>query len=264
MTPEPLRSWNEWRRRCAIAKCGPESAAVLSHFAGEKFKYYAGALLGHANIETDIPNPRACFDLLEHWMSVARPRSGRRYKEWLFTRAEGAGKEAKPSVINAGASLLLRTVVRKWMAKSDSYSEFSLDAPVPGARNVTLLDLIPDEHVPAVEESMMREIADALANDVFQSMERPIRLVMLARMLKLPLYHPRLLREFGFGKTKAADVWKEVFITIAGRITEKWPDETVSWKTELALCTSDAINQLLLNSDPKGHKRARLAQLARA
>ena len=264
MISTPLKSWNEWRRRCAIAKCEPESIAALSHFAGEKFKYFASTFLGQMDVEADIPNPRACFDLLEHWMSVARPRSGRRYKEWLFTRAGNSAKGTKAAMINSGASLLLRSVVRKWLADFGRYSEISLDTPIPEARETSLLDLIPDEHVPAVEENMMREIADALANDVFQTMERPIRLVMLARMQKLPLYHPRLLKEFGFGKTKAADVWKDVFVSIAGRITEKWPDETVSWKTELALCTSDAINQLLLNSDPKGRKRAYLAELARA
>ena len=51
---------------------------------------------------------------------------------------------------------------------------------------MTFLDLLPDENAMAAEESLLRDLADSLADEIFGSMERPVRLVMLARAAKLP------------------------------------------------------------------------------
>ena len=130
--------------------------------------------------------------------------------------------------------------------------------------SVAFIDLLPDEGAMAVEESLLRDLAESLADEIFGAMEEPTRLVMLARAAKLPLYHPLLLGEFGFGKSKAAMTWKDVIFDIAGRIKRRWPDEPGEWKVSLAMRTSDAIDERLLKYDAGGRIRTHLAQLARA
>ncbi len=264
MTATTAGQWTEWRRRCAIAKCAEPTAEALASFVGSRFRHYAVPIVGENAIAAEIPDDRACFHLVEHWMSVARPESGRRYKEWLFTRAEGQRGRPRLETILAGASLVVRSVVRKWVTNDRPREELSLDRPVPGLEGVTFVDLIPDENAMAAEESLLRDLADSLAAEIFGTMTKPTRLVMLARAARLPLYHPLLLDEFGFGKTKAADTWKEVLADIAKRIMQRWPDEPADWKVGLAMRTSDAIDQCLQSYDGDGQIRAHLTELARA
>ena len=263
MSAPDLGQWGEWRKLCAIDRCARPTAAALSGFALARFRHYAAAIVGEGAVGDEVPAAEACFHLVEHWMSVARPVSGRRYKEWLFARAEGQDVAGRLATIHSGASLVIRSVVRKWLAGAAPRSEISLDAPVPGADGVTFVDLLPDENAMAVEEALLRDLADSLADEIFGSMEKPVRLVMLARAAKLPLYHPLLLGEFGFGKSKAADTWKEVLFDIAGRIKRRWPDEPGEWKVSLAMRTSDAIDERLMRYDAGGRIRTRLTQLAR-
>ncbi len=264
MTTTTTGQWGEWRRRCAIDKCAGPTAQALAAFVGSRFRHYAIPVVGECAVDTEIPDDQTCFHLLEHWMSVARPVSGRRYKEWLFARTRGQSGRQRLSTLLAGASLVVRSVVRKWLANERRPKEFPLDAPVPGLEGVTFVDLIPDENAMAAEETLLRDLADSLADEIFGGMATPTRLVMLARAARLPLYHPLLLGEFGFGKTKAADTWKEVLAEIARRIMKRWPDEPAGWKVGLALRTSDAIDRLLQGYDANGRIRAHLTQLARA
>ena len=264
MSAPTLGQWKEWRRRCAIAKCGPETADALASYALAKFRHYALPLLGDAAPADELPDATVCFHLLEHWMAVARPRSGRRYKQWLFARAEGLPDRDGLATILAGAALLLRTVVRKWLARRPAREEVSLDAPVPGLEGVTLVDLVPDARDMAIEETLMEDLARSLADEVFDTMRQPVRLVMLARVARLPLYHPLLLDAFGCGRTKAAETWKEVLTDVARRIRRKWPDEPAAWQLRLALRASDALDGLLIGYDANGAIRARLTQLARS
>lgn len=264
MNAPTLGQWGEWRRLCAIDRCAESTCASLAGFAHARFRHYAAAIVGEGVVDEEVPDACASFHLVEHWMSVARPVSGRRYKEWLFARAEGQDAAARLSTILSGASLVIRSVVRKWLSGSVRRSEYSLDAPVPGVEGVTFVDLIPDESAMAAEESLLRDLADSLADEIFGSMKRPTRLVMLARAARLPLYHPLLLDEIGFSKSKAANAWKEVLHDIAGHIKRRWPDEPGEWKVSLAMRTSDAIDERLIRYDAGGLIRTRLTQLARA
>ena len=86
---------------------------------------------------------------------------------------------------------------------------------------------------------------------------------MLARLARLPLYHPRLLEVFGMGKTKTAETWKDVLAAIAKDVERRWPDETADWKVDIALRALDALDGLLARRDSNGNIRARLTKLTR-
>lgn len=259
-----VAAWQEWREKCAIAKCSKDSTSELTDFAFSRFRRYARPILGDHTLDADLPKPDACFNLIEQWMSVARPRTGRRYKEWLFARVDAAPRSDAVAVINSGAGYIVRTVVRNWLKDHEPVADVSLDAPLSLAKDITLVDLIPDENTFQVEEDMLRDLADSLADEVFAAMERQTRLVMLARSSGLPLYHPLLLDEFGCGKTKASEIWKRVLTDIAEIIKEKWPDEPPNWQVSLAMNAFDSVDRLLAAFDSNGAIRAHLTELARA
>lgn len=259
-----VAAWQEWREKCAVAKCSDESSRELADFAGTRFNRYARPILGDHDLDADLPPPNVCFNLVEQWMSVARPRTGRRYKEWLFARVDAAPQRDAGAIISSGAGYIVRTVVRNWLKDHEPCADVSLDTPISSAEDMTLVDLLPDESSFEVEADMLRELADSLADEVFAAMERQTRLVMLARSSGLPLYHPLLLEEFGCGKTKASDTWKRVLSNIAELVKEKWPDEPIDWKKSLTMNAFDAIDRLLTTFDSDGEIRAHLTELARA
>jgi hypothetical protein len=255
--------WREWRQCCAIAKCEKATALALSSFVSNRFRHYAAHVVGETSVSVEMPDPAACFGLVEQWMSVARPVSGRRYKEWLFARAEGQRGEVRQGTIQAGASLVVRTVVRKWLVNSRPREELSLDAPVPGLDGVTFVDLVPDECAASMDDPLLRDMADSVADKVFNKMKRRTKLVMLARLARLPLYHPQLLDIFGMSKSKAANTWKEVLADIAGIVMRRWPNETAGWKVDMSMRALDALEGLLARRDSDGSIRMRLTKLAR-
>ena len=255
--------WREWRQCCAIAKCEKATALALSSFVSNRFRHYAAHVVGETSVPVETPDAAACFGLVEQWMSVARPVSGRRYKEWLFARAEGQRGDLRQGTILSGASLVVRTVVRKWLITARPQTELSLDAPVPGREGLSVADLIPDESASTMDEPFLDDLARTVASEVFGKMKRTVRLVMLARAARLPLYHPRLLAEFGMRKTKAAETWKDVLAEIAKRVASRWPDETATWKIDLSMRALDALDGLLARRDADGRIRARLTKLAR-
>ena len=109
----------------------------------------------------------------------------------------------------------------------------------------------------------MRDMAASVADKVFGKMNRRTKLVMLARLAHLPLYHPRLLEVFGMGKTKTAETWKDVLAAIAKDVERRWPDETADWKVDISLRALDALDGLLARRDSNGNIRARLTKLTR-
>ena len=262
MTETTPEQWHEWRHRCAIAKCGRTTASALTSFVSNRFRHYAAHVVGETSAPSETPDPAACFCLVESWMAVSRPVSGRRYKEWLFARAKGQRGDERHGTILSGASLVVRSVVRKWLFNSRPREQISLDAPVPGLNGVTFLDLVPDKSAAAVDEPLLQDLAASVAEEVFRGMNRRTKLVMLARLARLPLYHPRLLDVLGMGKTKAAETWKDVLADIARGVRRRFPDETAEWKVDVSMRALDALDGLLARLDSDGGIRARLTQLA--
>ena len=264
MTPDGVRPWEEWRERCAIVKCGAEGADAMRALVHHRFRLNVAAVLGWRNVESATPDAGACFGLLEEWCAASRQRGGRRYKEWLFARAEGQSGAALLATIESGVSLLVRNVARKWLAGQKRDDAVSLDAPIPGTNGLSLSDLVPDETAPSASDALMGEDAETVARAVFKKMKPSVRLVMLSRVARLPLYHPRLLAEFGFGKSRANEVWKGVIGEIASAVAEEWPGEPPSWKVSMAMRASDALDSMLVAYDAGAVIRTRLAKLARA
>ena len=239
-----IEHWEEWRSRCAIARCGAVTAAALRGFAWLRFQRYARAVLREDAVSARLPSAEQCWMLLEAYLSVARPRSGRRYKEWLFARLEGAADDPL-NVIQGGASLLLRDVVREHLRQEVSaYGVISLDAPAgPGLEGVSLHELLPagmDDNVLGHERE---QLADGVADRVLNMLSDSIRLILLAKELHLPLYHPVVLGVAGVGRSRASELWRSTFNRLADDVRDCFPGEPPVWHLRLALAASARLGE---------------------
>lgn len=260
-----LSDWSEWRERCAIVLCSDEVAERLRAFAFPRFRRYLQFTVGEASARNEMPDRETCWALFEQDLAVARPRSGRRYKEWLFARLD-TSRDKPIDVIQGGATLLLRSVVRAWARNLPSYGKLlSLNREIPGTEGLTYLDLLPDEKT-ASDPDEGQQLADAaqIAGLIFKGLCRAERLILLAGSAGVPLYHPHILTVIGYGKTKTAAMRKDVLLKIAEEIQRKWPDESTDWKTAVALKASAALNKLVEGTDANGAQRDWLSHLATA
>lgn len=246
--PTQLEHWDEWRRRCAVLRCGPAAQAALRGFAWARFDHYARHALGEADARVRMPSAADCWHLFETHLSVAQPRSGRRYKEWLFARLEQA-QDPPLDVIQGGASLLVRTVFRNWLPNEGPQRNMqAIHAPVAGDETgtVTLEDLLPAPPTEGPEQTELEEAADRLLPVCLDGLTQSERLVLLAKQLGIPLYDPTVLRLAGIGRSRASVRWRGVFHRIAEWIRQHHPQEPHDWQLQLALLVSRKLGEKIL------------------
>jgi hypothetical protein len=246
--PTTYQHWQEWRERCAVLRCGAETQSVLRDFAWKRFARYARNTLGEADVKPQLPSAEACWHLLECELAVSRLRSGRRYKEWLFARLAGS-HDAPIDVIQGGASLLMRTVVRDWALRETRQRRTqSLEAPIGvSGSGLTLADLLPAAPERDVESSDLEQHAESLAGAIFESLDQRARLILLAKQLNLPLYGAELLEQIGTGRSNVSKIWRGVYQQLANRVTERYAAEPRDWQLQLSLLAARRLGAILLN-----------------
>lgn len=240
-----IQQWEEWRARCAILRCAEPARSALRGFAWARFVRYAGHAIGEAGVRGRVPSAADCWHLLESHLAVARPRSGRRYKEWLFARLENAD-DPPLHVIQSGASLLIRSVVRDWvLAETPPPATQSLDAPIgPDGAGFTLADLLPAvDGDDAIEGEEIDRAAAALLPGFLDALDGPARLVLLAKRLGLPLYDPAVLKLAGVGRSRVSTIWRGVFIRLARLVRERHAGEAHDWQLKLTLRATQRLNE---------------------
>ena len=244
--PTTFQHWQEWRARCAAQRCGPGTQAELRDFAARRFLHYARAVLGAYDVQPQIPVPEACWHLLESELAAGRLRSGRRYKEWLFARLEGS-RDAPIDVIQGGASLLMRTVVRNWaLREAPQRRSRPLDAPVGGpGSDLTLADLLPAAEADDPESTELDQLAAAEARRLFEALPEQTRRVVLAKQLGLPLYGAPLLAQLGASRSGVSVLWRGVFQTLARQVARRYPAEPRAWQLKLSLRTAQQLEPLI-------------------
>ena len=240
-----FEQWETWHARCAILRCTESTRVALRGFAWARFVRYAGYAIGMQDARKRVPAAEDCWHLFESYSAVARPRTGRRYKEWLFARLEGSA-DPPLQVIQAGASLLLRSVVREWvLAETSPTATSSLDAPLNTTdAGFTLADLLPatgDDD--AIEEGEIGRAAEGLLPGFFASLDERTRLVLLAKRLGLPLYASAVLKLTGIGRSRVSVVWRDVFIRLAHSVRAQHAAETCDWQLKLTLRMAQRLNE---------------------
>jgi len=214
-----LEHWREWMERCAVDRCGAQTAAALRRFGAMRFRRGVAIGLGSRFSEGALPDDRACFHLFESHCCASHARSGKRYKEWIAARGAGEPDAAR---FESGASLLIRTAVRAFLKQEGpAPRQVSADAVIEGTDGLTLVDLLPDERE---ETRADAETAEAVARACLERLTNGQRIVVLARRAGLSLGDPAVLLACGVRKSRAFRLWAEVYEALADETRQRLGD----------------------------------------
>jgi hypothetical protein len=176
------KAWRAWKKNCAAERCGEQEASMLRRFGASRFNGYVqryAARTGHRGGATmRVAEAADGWSMLESHVQLSRTRAGKRYKDWLFARARLGSPDEFLALMESGASLLMRSVVKEHLRKEHAASFMtSLQAPRgradDGMGTYSLEDLLPDAGAsPADEiaEKEWRELADQHAGKLFAQM----------------------------------------------------------------------------------------------
>lgn len=254
-----IAHWREWRKRCAVAKCRETTANALRMYARQRFTYFLMNLANDVAFDIRIPEASECWHLLESHLCVARPRTGRRYKEWLFARLARSSDDPL-DVIQGGATLVLRTVVRDWFHEQRPPGTVSLHVPL-GPGIPALAELLPDPTPQRHDDWEVRDAAQAVARKVAVTLDPAARLVLMARASGIPLFHPAVLRYIGIGHTKAAEIPKTVLTSLASHVRREWGSEPPAWQMRVALAAYQELVSKIVSRWDSARARNQLVRL---
>jgi len=199
-----LGEWREWKDRCALDLCSGPTQESLAAFAATHFGRHVRRC-AHITNQPYLSSPltgRESWHHLETFLMVRNSREGKRYKDWLFARADGVAGDDQLDAVAGTAAFLMRDAVREHLRQEHApRGTMSLNAPVPGAEasGLTLEDLLPGAISPA-DEVAAREferLAEAHARAFFEATPRRDRVAILAKHLGLSLADPAVLQKAG-------------------------------------------------------------------
>jgi len=254
-----IAQWREWRKRCAIAKCRAKTANALRSYARQRFTYFLMNLANDVAFDINVPEADECWHLLESYLCVSRPRTGRRYKEWLFARLARSSDDPI-DVVQGGATLVLRSVVRDWFYEQSPPKIVSLYAPL-GSGIPSPAELLPDPTPQRHDDWEIRDAARAAARNVSLRLDRSTRLVLLARASGIPLFHPGVLQYIGIGHSKASEIPKTILTALADHVRRKWRREPQNWQMRVTFAAYQEIVSGVMARWDSGRARDQLARL---
>jgi hypothetical protein len=229
-------TWRAWKKHCAAERCGEAEAAMLRRFGSARFSYYVQRYadrVGHRGGALRVAEAADGWNLLESHVQISKTRPGKRYKDWLFARAKRGGPDHFLALMESGATLLMRTVVRIYLRK-EHHARFmaSLQAPrggTDGEGTYTLEDLIPDASAhPAdeVSEREWRELAIRHATDFFETMEFREVVTLWARGRGINLCDRRLLNWAGYSESALYKEYRKFLEKMGSVIKKFYPEES--------------------------------------
>lgn len=259
-----VEAWKVWRKTCAVGLCPPSAADLLRGFGSQRFFHYLnhyGSRTGRRAPIRQVPETQNAWHLLETHARVGATREGKRYKDWLFMRAEIESVEWIRAV-EAGATLLIRDVVREYLRRehAPAFME-SLQRPLGSGKcpAYTLEELLPDtvEPLGAVEEREWEDFGRRLAEPFFSTMSSRERIALWARDRQLALTDPALCQWAGCRKSVLHQTYGECIQRLCAAVKEAYPSETPAIWVQLARKTLDQLNRIIfLNiSSEKGAAR---------
>lgn len=189
-------AWDEWKRRCAADLCGEDAAALLRRFGAARFATYVSRFSGHSGERARSSDAAHGWHLLETYARVAGNRAGKRYKDWLFERADRAGADGWLSAVESGATVLMRDAVREHLRREYSPAFMvSLHKPVGGMESPPLEELLPGGLDPAdaATEKEWEVLAGNLARQFEPDLDSLERIAIWARANGFTLTDDRVL-----------------------------------------------------------------------
>ncbi len=241
-----LGAWSAWRERCSLALCGGSDRTKLLDYAGYHGNRYLRRYAHRAGDGQRLdPLPaEEIFHLLEVHFTVQQTRRGKCYKSWLFARASGSASETA-NAVEGGAALLIRDVIRDYIRREcPCRRSVAMDQVVRRDHRevITLGDLLPaprTEPEPAQHE--LNRQAERCADRFLPTMTDRETIILRARLRKIPLSHPDVLRTAGVGKSRVHEIYRHMFTRLADCVRELTPEEMPAFQRRIALAAYDHI-----------------------
>jgi hypothetical protein len=197
-----MKSWEEWKARCALALCGPDTQADLMAFVSPILAAKVrrmDPLIQLSLGKKQGDHQRDYFHLFESYMHCTSGVTGKRWKDWLFQVMARSG-DSNQTALERAACSCLRTIAGKiyidegsGRASAASVHVVSSDAPISDGSD-PLAALLADESAPdpacEAEVAELREIADSEAEARFPSVAHPMRIGLLSLVLEKKLTDP--------------------------------------------------------------------------
>jgi len=227
-----LDHWREWKAKCALDLCGEAARAHLRAFAKLRFDRCVRRYRGRTGLgrgDSVGMDGGGAWHLLETHLVVRENRRGKRYKDWLFARAN-LGDGNRLAALESGASLLMRDVVREHLRREYARrGTVSLDRLVTaqGDRTLTLHDLLPGAATPA-DEAARREyeaLAQQHAEELVANAPRRERLALLAKCVGLSLAAPAATKAAECGHSALNEAYHAFLRRLARTIQDRYSGE---------------------------------------
>lgn len=249
--PFPAKeSWEEWKERCAIGLCTQPVQNELCNFAGIHIARYLRRYAYKTNTRCEQSNLAGsdAWHLFETYLTVRNTRQGKKYKDWLFARLPGTGRDDREALAG-GAVLLMRDVAREHLRRECMPSNtLSLNSPVTGLdqkTNLTLEDLLPgtiDPHDEVATREFKR-LATMHAREFFAEMNRREKVAFLAKDLGISLADRAVEKAAGCRKTALSRSYREFVLNAARGIKKYYSTEDSNAVKILTVMTLQEIKE---------------------
>lgn len=241
-------AWSEWKARCALHRCADAVRARLQRFADSRFRAVWQRCAGARAGMTPEPgvSPADAWHLFESHLVVRQTQAGKSYKDWLFARLEGSRGDPA-SVIEGGASLIVRDVVREHLRREYSpAATVSLQAPMgSGGGSLSLEDLLPGvvDVAGDVQRREFMEMAVRHARTILARATRAQRVALLARELGLPLHAPEVEAAARCRKSALSAGYHRLLKLLAEEMKLAYPEEDPETVVAITLLTLEALKK---------------------
>lgn len=226
-------NWVEWKRKCDLRLCGPETQTALQGYVGKRLHKLVSrsfAEIHRALVDTHELNAWQCWDLFEGFYADVESRTGRRYKDWLFATV-AASSDDHVDVMEREVNELLYNVVRQFVRTHYPRQNWlSLDAPLqPGEPDsVTLYAVVSRSENPTWDEVEKRDAqntAARFAGQFFALMTQRERVALAVRGLELPVSCHEAEEAARCKKSMLSDACHQVRDSMQARLRREFPED---------------------------------------
>lgn len=257
--------WVEWKERCALDLCAEDVRQYLGMFAQARFRKHLKAVDKdvQAPEDPDLAAPGRKKWGSWHWfetaMAVKATLEGKAYKDWLFDRLNTSAKGTPVDVIQGGATLILRDVVRDyclkegWTKARKRGAMWSMDQEISVKQDgdgLTLKDLLPDQTLApmsAIDREFYTKEGAKVAGDVFTGMDLRERVLLLAHFLDITITRPEVIKSAGCKKSQAYKAMADFEASLKARLKRAYKGEELDSIITLEGFVVMALRELLFS-----------------
>ncbi len=242
-------SWEDWKKLCAIDNCGINAMDNLGTYGSEVFS----RLWKKFNPDIGLPFEFKldCWRRFESYMHTTSRINGKRWKDWLFERAELSNDDFV-TVLEKETYACIKTVVIQISSNEGQFKPFKA-----GVRMIPVFaPLLPLGNPHATIGATLRapgnprqnaawnelcRIAREEANNLFRTLDRKSRAALLADSLKISLDESAVKKLAGAKKTTLYSRLKETEQQAEAKLQKTYSTEEPRTLQELLSLTKEAL-----------------------